>query len=112
MPTTMGKQINVTLKSELAEQDADAVERIRRKLVGVQMLACIQNNLMDDIRRILEEKKRWRYELKHNMKQIQDLCARNIRTDSFFGKLSQEALDVYFEDYEALEKMVYDFIEK
>lgn len=101
----------VNLKQELEQQHPDIVHRVHRKLVGVQMLACVQTNLMDDIKRILDGHGKWRYEVKHNMKQIRDLCERNIRTETFFGKLSQQAIDCYMEDYERLEKMIYEFID-
>lgn len=107
----MAKEVSVTLKSELQNHEPEVVEKIRKKIIGVQMLACVQNNLMDDIRRLLEEKGRWKYEIKHNMKQIQELCARNIKNDSFFGRMSQDAIDVYFDGYERLEKMIYDFVD-
>lgn len=101
----------VNLKHELEQQPPYIVDRVRRKLVGVQMLACVQTNLMDDIKALLEETGAYRYQLKHNLKQIRDLCSRNIRNESFFGRLSQEAVDRYMDDYERLEKMIYDFID-
>lgn len=101
----------VNLKHELEQQPSDIVHRVHRKLVGVQMLACVQTNLMDDIKALLEETGEYKYQLKHNLKQIRDLCSRNIRNEAFFGKLSQQAVDAYMDDYERLEKMIYEFLE-
>lgn len=92
--------------------DPDSVEKIRRKLVGVQMLACVQNNLMDDIQAILREKKRLKFEVKRNMGMIKKLVMQNMGNKTFLGKMSQEALDVYFEDYEELEAWIYDFLKR
>lgn len=101
----------VNLKQKLEQQHPDIVHRVHRKLIGVQMLACVQTNLMDDIKALLEETGAYKYQLKHNLKQIRDLCARNIRNEAFFGRLSQQAVDRYMNDYEILEKMIYDFID-
>lgn len=98
-----------TLRQELEQQPADAIHRVHRKLLIIQMLACVQCNLMDEIKAILEEQKKYRYELKHNMKQIRELCFRNIRNESFFGSMSQDTMDNYMDDFERLEKMISDF---
>lgn len=90
--------------------DAESIDYVRKRLVGVQMLACVQNNLMDDIQNRLREKHRYKYDVKRNMGQIKKLCMANMGNKNFLGQLSQEALDVYFEDFERLEKWIYDFL--
>lgn len=101
----------VALGTLVSGFDEETADRIRRKLVGVQMLACIQNNLMDDIQNILREKKKLKFEVKRNMGMIKKLVMQNMGNKTFLGKLSQEALDVYFEDYEKLEAWIYEFLE-
>jgi len=103
---------DVPLGTLIGGLDEKSADRIRRKLVGVQMLACVQNNLMDDIQAILREKKLLKFEVKRNMGEIKRLVMRNMGNSTFLGRLSQEALDVYFEDYEELESWIYDFIDK
>ena len=101
----------MTLNDALNEVGGDALrKRVNQLLLGVQTLACVQDNLMDDIRRLLQDNGKYKFQLKRNMKQIQALVKTNMQSGAFFGKLSQEAIDAYMVEYEELEKKVYDFI--
>lgn len=82
-----------------------------RKLLGIQMLASVQENLCRDIERILTEHGKYKYTMKMNIRQLHKDVAVNINNDSFFGRMSQEQIDKHIESYEPLEKMVYTFID-
>ena len=86
-------------------------ERILRKLLGIQMLASVQDNLCRDIEAILTEHGKFRYTMKINIKQLHRDVMLNVGNDTFFGRMSQEQIDKHIESYEPLEKMVYNFIE-
>ena len=85
-------------------------ETIMRKLLGVQMLASIQDNLCRDIERILSDHGKYKYTMKRNIRQLHRDVHVNICNGSFFGRMSQEQIDKHIESYEPLEKLVYDFI--
>lgn len=86
-------------------------ERIMRKLLGIQMLASVQENLCLDIERILNEHGRFRYEIKMNLNQLKKAVRVNINNDSFFGRMSQEQIDRHMDSYEPLEKMIYEYLD-
>lgn len=101
-----------TLKTTLlAPEFAPYKETIMRKLLGIQMLASVQENLCRDIERILSEHGQWRYTVKSNMKQLHRAVDVNICNASFFGRMSQDQLDAHMRTYEPLEKLVYDYLD-
>lgn len=102
-----------TLKTTLlAPEFAPYKETIMRKLLGIQMLASVQENLCRDIERILSEHGKWRYTMKMNIRQLHRDIDVNIHNDSFFGRMTQEQLDAHMASYEELEKLIYDYLEK
>ena len=101
-----------TLKTTLLSPEFEPYkERIMRKLLGIQMLASVQDNLCRDIESILNEHGQYRYSMKMNINQLHRCVRANINNDSFFGRMTQEQIDKHIESYEPLEKLVYDFIE-
>lgn len=101
-----------TLKTTLLGPEfAPYKERIMRKLLGIQMLASVQENLCRDIESILNDHGKYRYTMKMNIRQLHRDVAVNINNDSFFGRMSQEQIDAHIKTYEPLEKMVYDFLD-
>ena len=82
-----------------------------RKLLGIQMLASVQENLCRDIEQILSDNGKYRYTMKMNMKQLHRDVAMNIHNDSFFGRMTQEQIDKHITSYEKLEKLIYDYLE-
>lgn len=101
-----------TLKTTLLGPEFEPYkEQIMRKLLGIQMLASVQENLCRDIEGILSAHGKYRYSMKMNMKQLHRDVAMNIHNDSFFGRMSQEQIDNHITSYEKLEKLIYDFIE-
>lgn len=82
-----------------------------RKLLGIQMLASVQENLCRDIEQILSDNGKYRYTMKMNMKQLHRDVAVNITNDSFFGRMSQEQIEAHMRTYEPLEKIVYDYLD-
>lgn len=101
-----------TLKTTLLGPEfAPYKERIMRKLLGIQMLASVQENLCRDIESILTEHGKFRYTMKMNMKQLHRDVAMNIHNDSFFGRMTQEQIDKHIKSYEKLEKLIYDYLE-
>lgn len=102
-----------TLRTTLSDPAFDAYkEIIARKLIGIQMLASVQENLCRDIENILTEHGQYRYTMKMNMRQLHRDVMVNIHNEKFFGRMSPEELDKHMESYEVLEKMVYDFIDR
>jgi len=101
-----------TLKTTLLGPEfAPYKERIMRKLLGIQMLASVQENLCRDIEQILSDNGKYRYTMKMNMKQLHRDVAMNIHNDSFFGRMTQEQIDKHITSYEKLEKLIYDYLE-
>lgn len=101
-----------TLKTTLLGPEFEPYkERIMRKLLGIQMLASVQENLCRDIEGILNDNGKFRYKMKMNMKQLHRDVAVNITNDSFFGRMSQEQIEAHMRTYEPLEKMVYDYLD-
>ena len=101
-----------TLKTTLLGPEfAPYKERIMRKLLGIQMLASVQENLCRDIEQILSDNGKFRYKMKMNMKQLHRDVSVNITNDSFFGRMSQEQIEAHMRTYEPLEKMVYDYLD-
>ena len=101
-----------TLKTTLLGPEfAPYKERIMRKLLGIQMLASVQENLCRDIEQILSDNGNYRYTMKMNMKQLHRDVAMNIHNDSFFGRMTQEQIDKHITSYEKLEKLIYDYLE-
>ena len=95
----------------LGPEFAPYKERIMRKLLGIQMLASVQENLCRDIEQILSDNGNYRYTMKMNMKQLHRDVAMNIHNDSFFGRMTQEQIDKHITSYEKLEKLIYDYLE-
>ncbi|MBQ6958145.1 MAG: hypothetical protein IJP77_06270 [Bacteroidales bacterium] len=101
-----------TLKTTLlAPEFAPYKETIMRKLLGIQMLASVQENLCRDIERILSANGKYRYTIKSNMNQLHRAVDVNICNASFFGRMTQEQLDAHMRTYEPLEKIVYDYLD-
>lgn len=100
-----------TLKTALLGPEFEPYkDTIMRKLLGIQMLASVQDNLCRDIEQILTEHGKYRYTIKMNLRQLHRDVLVNVNNDTFFGRMSQEQIDKHIESYEPLEKMVYDFI--
>lgn len=101
-----------TLKTTLTDPAFEPYkERIMRKLLGIQMLASVQDNLCRDIESILNEHGQYRYSMKMNIGQLHRDIRVNINNDTFFGRMTQEQIDKHIESYEPLEKLVYDYID-
>ena len=101
-----------TLTTTLQEAEFEPYkERIMRKLLGIQMLASVQDNLCRDIEAILTEHGQYRYTMKMNIRQLHRDVMVNVGNDSFFGRMSQEQLDKHIETYEPLEKMIYEYLD-
>lgn len=101
-----------TLKTTLLGPEFEPYkETIMRKLLGIQMLASVQENLCRDIERILSQHGKYRYTMKMNIRQLHRDVAVNINNDTFFGRMSQEQIEAHMRTYEPLEKMVYDYID-
>lgn len=99
----------MTLKEEMDIQSSEEKnERIRHKLMLVHMLSNVQCNLMNDIKEILQEGNDYRFDIKHNHKKIMAFI-RETAMPKFFDKISAEATDLYMDDYEELERMIYDW---
>jgi len=100
-----------TLKTTLLGPEFEPYkETIMRKLLGIQMLASVQENLCRDIESILSEHGQWRYTMKMNIKQLHRDVMVNVNNDTFFGRMTPEQIDKHIEAYEPLEKLVYDYI--
>lgn len=100
-----------TLKTTLLGPEFEPYkDEIMRKLIGIQMLASVQDNLCRDIESILTEHGKYRYQMKMNMRQLHRDVMVNIKNDSFFGRMSPEQIEGHIKNYEPLEKMVYEYI--
>lgn len=93
-----------------APEFAPYKEEIMRKVLGIQMLASVQDNLCLDIQNILDAHGKYKYTVKMNLKQLRRDVLVLVGNDTIFGKMSQEQLDKHMEAYEPLEKLVYDYI--
>lgn len=109
----MTKHSTETLKTTLlAPEFAPYKERIMRKLLGIQMLASVQDNLCRDIEAILSEHGEYKYTMKMNLRQLHRDVMVNVNNDSFFGRMSPEQIEQHIKSYEPLEEMVYKFIDE
>ena len=86
-------------------------ETIMRKLLGIQMLASVQENLCRDIESILNDHGQYRYTMKRNMKQLHRDVMLNMSNGSFFGRMTPEQIDAHMSAYEPLEEMIYKYID-
>lgn len=101
-----------TLKTTLlAPEFAPYKEQVMRKLLGIQMLASVQENLCRDIEQILTEHGQYRYTMKMNMRQLHRDVAANINNDTFFGRMTPEQIEAHIRTYEPLEKMIYEYLD-
>ena len=102
-----------TLRTTLQGDEFEPYKKeIMRKVLGIQMLASIQDNLCLDIQNILNAHGKYKYTLKMNLKQLRRDVLVLVGNDTIFGRMSEDQLDKHMEAYEPLEKMVYDFINK
>lgn len=109
----MSKSDTETLTTTLREKEFDdCQDYIRRRIIGIQMLAGVQDNLIRDIQNILTEKGKYKYEVKMNLGQLHRYILMNIKNDSFFGRMPEDELNKYMAIYEPLEQIVYDYIDK
>lgn len=101
-----------TLKTTLLSPEFEPYkERIMRKLLGIQMLASVQDNLCRDIESILTEHGKYRYTMKMNIRQLHRDVLVNINNDTFFGRMTPDQIEAHIKTYEPLEKMVYDYLD-
>ena len=100
--------LKTTLLSPGMEQYKD---RVMRKLLGIQMLASVQDNLCRDIENILNEHGKYRYTMKMNLRQLHRDVMVNINNDTFFGRMTPEQIEAHIAAYEPLEKMIYQYID-
>lgn len=102
---------NQTLKETLDEIGVDDVTKyVHQKLILVQMLTNVQNNLLLDIKNKLEDNSKYKYDVKHCTEDVRKAVKKGLGI-SFFKRLSTKSLDYYMGDYEELESMIYKWAE-
>ena len=77
---------------------------LNNRLLLLAQLSTLQENVCSDVERIFKEHGFYRFEIKHNHKQIKKLVKTNF--SQFFDTLSPEQLDMYCDDADDLQELV------
>lgn len=77
---------------------------LNNRLLLLAQLSTLQENVCSDVERIFKEHGFYRFDIKHNHKQIKRLVKTNF--SQFFDTMSPEQLDMYCNDADDLQKLV------
>lgn len=108
MPQETLTLLQAMKKTGLTEKE---LTYIRQRLKLVHTLALVSSDAMDEIKFLLEKKDKWKYNLKHDCKEIARLCKKASNQGNFFEKLPDEKTDKFIERLDNVERELYEFFE-
>ena len=105
----MGQNILVDMyKDANRKLSPEEIESVNKRFLLIGYLSTIQQNIATEIEGILNKNGVYRMQIKHNHKKIVDLIKSNTN-DDFYATLNDKQIEDLVEDYDALEKIVFDW---
>lgn len=79
-------------------------------LIMMHILSTMQMTVCKELEDLLNKQGKFRHEIKHNHKQIDNLVKKNYR--NIFGDKYEQWIDQWVEDYDRVEQIIMDTIKK